>query len=136
MLKARLTPSRLIDPATRGAVRIIPTTEPPRSRGLRTMRHFRKFLADILRLFLKRQLTTASYAQRFRRLLEEMGGLWLKAGQLLSYRIDIFSSEFCRELSWLQAQAAGFPSDVARRIIEEELGAPIEQYFDQFEDVP
>jgi ubiquinone biosynthesis protein len=69
-------------------------------------------------------------------MLEELGGLWIKAGQLLSLRIDIFSRELCAEFSRLQHQAEGFPTAVARRIIEEDLGSPIEVIFDHFDDHP
>jgi ubiquinone biosynthesis protein len=73
---------------------------------------------------------------RLRETFEELGGLWLHAGHLLSLRIDIFTREVCEELALLQGKRAGFPAADARRILEEELGAPISQYFDEFSDVP
>ena len=73
---------------------------------------------------------------RLRATFEELGGLWLHAGHLLSLRIDIFTREVCEELALLHGKASGFPAADARRILEEELGAPISQYFDEFSDVP
>jgi ubiquinone biosynthesis protein len=69
-------------------------------------------------------------------MLEDLGGLWIKAGQLASLRIDMFSREFCHELSKLQSQADGFTPAVARQIIEEDIGCPIEAVFDEFHDTP
>jgi ubiquinone biosynthesis protein len=68
--------------------------------------------------------------------LEELGGLWIKAGQLLSLRVDLFSEPVCQELSKLQYRAIGFPPELARTIIETELGCPLEQVFASFDDLP
>ena len=65
-----------------------------------------------------------------------MGVLWIKIGQLMSLRVDLLSPEICNELSELQYQASGFSTDVARAIIEEEIGAPIERYFSAFFEHP
>jgi ubiquinone biosynthesis protein len=75
-------------------------------------------------------------AQRLRTLLEELGGLWIKAGQLLSLRVDLFSEPVCQELSQLQYRAIGFPPELARTIIETELECPLEQVFASFDDLP
>src|SRR6185312_11866343 len=41
-----------------------------------------------------------------------------------------------QELAKLQNRAVGFPTPLARQIIEADLGAPIEQYFDEFGERP
>ena len=71
-----------------------------------------------------------------RELFERLSGMWIKLGQLLSLRTDILSVEMCRELSKLQFEVRGFPIDVARRVVEEELGKPISTAFSYFEDHP
>jgi ubiquinone biosynthesis protein len=71
-----------------------------------------------------------------REAFERLGGFWIKFGQLLSLRSDVFSQEFCRELGRLQDQVTAFPSKVAKEIIERELGGPLEHYFDQFDETP
>ena len=86
----------------------------------------------ILWAFLNRRLSATENARLIRGMIEELGGLWVKAGQLLSLRIDMFSREFCRELSKLQYRPEGFPTAVGRKIIEEDLGAPIEVAFRLF----
>jgi ubiquinone biosynthesis protein len=78
----------------------------------------------------------AEQARRLRLLFDELGGFWVKVGQLMSIRSDLFSSELCQELSKLQDRVAGFPFDVTRRIAEAELGVPLSEVFDIFEETP
>jgi ubiquinone biosynthesis protein len=75
-------------------------------------------------------------AKKVRELMEQMGGLWVKTGQLLSLRSDLLSPTLCNELSQLQHRAVGFPFEQARRLIESELGCPLEEVFDEFDEAP
>lgn len=50
-------------------------------------------------LRLRGRWTPESNARAVRSLLEDLGGIWIKAGQLLSLRIHLFSIDFCRELA-------------------------------------
>src|SRR5262249_10158814 len=47
---------------------------------------------------------------------------------------DIFSAVFCNELARLQNRAHGFPVRYVHSIIEEDLGAPIDTIFSEFDD--
>ncbi|HRI62743.1 MAG TPA: AarF/UbiB family protein [Polyangium sp.] len=67
---------------------------------------------------------------------ERLGGIWIKAAQILGMRRDIFPREFCDEISRLHDRAHGFPGAIARQIIEEELGQPIDAVFKDFQDKP
>jgi ubiquinone biosynthesis protein len=136
MLKERLVPTALIDAATREPVRIGTNGRFPKMRKTLVVQHIVGLLGTVVWRLLTGKLSRRSYARLFRRFCEDLGGLWIKAGQLLSYRVDIFSPEFCQEMSNLQAQAVGFAPEIARQIIEEELGAPIDTYFDEFTDTP
>ncbi len=78
----------------------------------------------------------AEIARRLRDLLQEIGGIGVKIGQLLSLRPDVFSEEFCDVLVQLQFHVVGFPFEDVRRTIEEDLGRPLEEVFDVFEPVP
>lgn len=73
---------------------------------------------------------------RLRLVCEELGPTFIKFGQLLSSRIDIIPPHVIRELARLQDRVPAFPFDEARKIIEEELGAPPEKIFEGFPDVP
>jgi ubiquinone biosynthesis protein len=95
-----------------------------------------RWLAEILWMRIWGKLSTDDFAVRLRIYLEKMGGLWIKVGQLLSLRRDLFSQTLCKELSRLLDQTTGFEFEVARKIIERDLGGPLEQFFDEFEEEP
>jgi ubiquinone biosynthesis protein len=75
-------------------------------------------------------------AVRLRRTLEKLGPTFVKFGQLLGTRVDLFSEEVIAELGKLHSSVPPFPHDQARAIIEEELGAKIEDVFDEFPEEP
>lgn len=67
---------------------------------------------------------------------ERLGGLWVKTAQILAMRRHIFPKEFCDEIARLHDRAQGFPGEVARQIIKEELGQPIDEVFEEFQTEP
>lgn len=74
--------------------------------------------------------------QRLAAALVELGPTFIKLGQALSTRADLLGDEMAADLSELQDRLAPFPAIEARRIVEEELDAPIEELFQSFDDVP
>lgn len=85
-------------------------------------------------LFLGRGWTPRNPA-RLRRFLLDMGGAFVKFGQFFSMRSDILPPVYCQALSGLFDKVPPFPGSEARKIIEAELGAPIEELFDDFDEV-
>ncbi len=77
-----------------------------------------------------------SDAARLREALEELGPTFVKFGQTLSMRSDVFSDDLVSELAKLQDAATTFPAEAARRIIEEETGKPLADLYGSFNDVP
>ncbi|MES2663349.1 MAG: AarF/UbiB family protein [Pseudomonadota bacterium] len=77
-----------------------------------------------------------SEAQRFRYALEAVGPVGIKLGQMLSTRYDLFSQQWIDELSLLQDRIAPFSSELARALIIQEIGKPIEHVFLDFSDTP
>ena len=67
---------------------------------------------------------------------EELGPVFIKFGQLLSTRRDLFDAEISDELQKLQDSVPPFPTRIARRIVEESTGSSIEKQFQTFEDTP
>ena len=73
---------------------------------------------------------------RIRLALAKLGPTFIKLGQLLSTRPDLVGSKLADELAKLQQDLpADAPEDI-RRTLESELGQPIEEVFDNFDDVP
>ncbi len=82
---------------------------------------------------LKNKLTRG---ERLRLALEDLGPIFIKAGQLLSTRRDLLPDDIADELSKLQDQVPPFPSSQAKKIIELALNAKISDLFLEFDDQP
>ncbi|MGB6011845.1 MAG: AarF/ABC1/UbiB kinase family protein [Desulfobacterales bacterium] len=70
--------------------------------------------------------------QRIRRALEELGPSFIKLGQLMSTRADIFPTEYIEEFTKLQDQVPPVPFSKIRDIIQKELRRPLEEIFAEF----
>lgn len=68
--------------------------------------------------------------------IEGLGPTYIKFGQLLSTRKELFPSEILDALKNLQDNVTPINSYHIREIIEEELGAPIKKLFNEFVDEP
>ncbi len=74
--------------------------------------------------------------QRIRLIIEDLGPTFIKFGQILADRPDLASEQLREELKKLQASARPFDNNIARRIIEEELGDPINNVFAELDNEP
>jgi predicted unusual protein kinase regulating ubiquinone biosynthesis (AarF/ABC1/UbiB family) len=63
-------------------------------------------------------------------------GLPIKVCQFLGSRADILPDEYVEVLSRLQDKVPSRPASTMRVVVERELGRPIVDVFDQFDDVP
>jgi ubiquinone biosynthesis protein len=77
-----------------------------------------------------------SAPERLRLMFEDLGPTFIKFGQVLACRPDMLPIEYSREFLKLTDSVAPFPSAVAKKIIEEDLKAPIGSLFASFDDVP
>jgi len=78
-------------------------------------------------------LTGLTEAERIRRALEELGPTFIKLGQLLSTRVDLFPPAWIAEFERLQDNVTPAPFDSIREQLEADLGAPPEQIFAEFQ---
>ena len=66
---------------------------------------------------------------RIRRVFEELGPTFVKLGQLMSMRADIFPAEYIEEFKKLQANVPPVPFSEIQAVIEKELKHPISDLF-------
>src|ERR1044071_8445377 len=97
-------------------------------------------LAVILTVLLRHGFAVAAYAcakrlhipcspslsgpQRLRQIFEQLGGTFVKFGQMLALQPDILSLEYCNALFDLLDRVSPFPFDEVERTFREELGHP------------
>ena len=72
--------------------------------------------------------------QRVRRVLEELGPSFIKLGQLMSTRADIFPPEYISEFKKLQDQIPPIPFKEIKGVIERELKRPVSDIFASIEE--
>jgi ubiquinone biosynthesis protein len=84
----------------------------------------------------RRRPADASLARSLRLALEEGGVTFVKLGQVLSTRRDLLPQEFVDELSRLQDQVPPAPPSDVERVLRQELGAPPEEVFAEFDRKP
>ncbi len=78
------------------------------------------------------QVERLSTPERIRLVLEELGPTFIKLGQVLSTRPDLVPADIVDELAKLQQHVPPFPFEQVRTIVEEELGHPLKDVFEQF----
>lgn len=73
---------------------------------------------------------------RLRLALQELGPIFVKFGQILSTRRDLVPPDIADELTYLQDRVAPFDGDMARILVELELGRSIEDAYASFDTAP
>ncbi|MFP4058051.1 MAG: ABC1 kinase family protein [Candidatus Brocadiia bacterium] len=81
-------------------------------------------------------LDRESVARRLTRVMEELGPTFVRLGQVLSSRPDLFEEETIREFERLQDRVAPFRPEEAKAIVARELGRPTGDLFASFDDEP
>lgn len=82
------------------------------------------------------EIDPKSFAERIRRVIEELGPTFVKIGQIASTRPDIIPEDIIQELENLQDNVAPFPSQEVHAALAAELGAPVEEIFQSFDSIP
>ncbi len=81
------------------------------------------------------EVLAPNFGARLRRTLDDLGPTFVKFGQVLSTRPDVIPESILSELQKLQNTAAPIPLEQAQRVIEEDLGVPVEKLFAAFDPV-
>lgn len=80
------------------------------------------------------ELAHLETAARIRRALEELGPTFIKLGQILATRVDLFAPDWIVEFSKLQDAAPAVPYDELWPLLMEDLGQPPEAIFPRMEE--
>lgn len=73
---------------------------------------------------------------RIRKALEELGPVYVKFGQMLSSRPDIIPPSIVKELELLRESVKPFDSQIAVKILENDLGLSLNEIFSSFDLTP
>lgn len=77
-----------------------------------------------------------SRGERLRDALQTLGPVFVKFGQMLSTRRDLLPPDIASALAELQDRVRPFPGAIAKRIVENDLDATVEQLFSEFSEEP
>src|SRR6478735_1530695 len=83
-----------------------------------------------------RRVDAAGRPAAVRRTLEELGGIFVKLGQIASTRGDVLPPAWCAELATLRTATAAVPQEEMRRHLAAELGADPSRVFATFDWTP
>lgn len=91
------------------------------------------FAVRIARLVRRRRGRPGRPGERLALAFQELGPSFIKMGQMLSTRPDLMGEGVAADLAKLQDKLPPFPGAEAREILEEELGAPLDEVFRSFD---
>lgn len=75
-------------------------------------------------------------SRRLRHAFERLGSTYIKLGQILSAGRGVFPDELVEEFTLCRDRVAPEPFEVARRVVEEDLGRPLDEVFERFDPQP
>ncbi len=91
-------------------------------------------LAQIISILHKHQITKGIDPVKLREIIEDLGPTFVKIGQLMSSRQDMFSKRYCDELMKLRTQVTPMEPALVHEILEEEYGCGVQELFVHFDD--
>lgn len=97
--------------------------------------NLRRFI-PFLRRKSPEELGRTPLPRRAAMVLQDLGSTFVKLGQMLSTRPDLIPEPFVEEFSKLQDHVRPFPYEEAEAVVEEELKAPLDDLFAEFEREP
>ncbi len=103
---------------------------------LRVVKLFVGYRITNIRYKISGRYTAKDSAVRLREVFENLGGLWIKAGQLVAMRNDLLPDIVCKELARLQNRAVGFPYEKVQASFRSDMGKEIEDVFEWFDPQP
>ncbi|KEY91449.1 ubiquinone biosynthesis protein UbiB [Candidatus Photodesmus blepharus] len=86
--------------------------------------------------WVQNQHSDKSLGDRLYLALQELGPVWIKFGQMISTRRDLFPAHIVDPLSQLQDKVLPFDGFIAKKQIEQALGGSLENWFSHFDVTP
>lgn len=93
-------------------------------------------LGQILHILRKYHINKGINPVKFRKILEDLGPTFVKIGQIMSSRQDMFSKRYCQELVKLRDNVSPMSENIVRSVIEMEYGKKVEDVFASFDFRP
>lgn len=90
----------------------------------------------ILRWSEAEELVRLSPPERVRRMMEELGPTFIKLGQILATRVDLFAPEWISQFERLQSHVPPVPFPAVREQLREDLGAEPDTVFQELQETP
>lgn len=90
----------------------------------------------LMRQSVDRDMLTMEPGERLRRALEEMGPTFVKLGQILATRVDLFPMDWIEQFEKLQDNARALPYEKLLPKIEKSLGKPVDKVFISIDPKP
>ena len=83
-----------------------------------------------------RSPSRAGLSRRLRQAFEQLGPTYIKLGQIISAGEGLFPDELVREFRLLRDQVPSEPFEAVRKVVEADLGRPLEEVFASFDHQP
>ena len=96
----------------------------------------KKFLPLSRTMDAKKFIRTDTQPMRVVRIVEQLGGGFIKLGQLLSIRPDLVPLEYANAFTTLQDHVPAFPYTKVKQIVETELHGTLKELFMSFDPMP
>ncbi|MBL1228408.1 AarF/ABC1/UbiB kinase family protein [Enterococcus sp. BWB1-3] len=107
-----------------------------KNRKYKKSTRFRQITGVFIEYNVIQNLVKQTHPEKIRTAFEELGSTFIKIGQMLSVRTDIFPPSFIDELKKLQDNVKKDDYPIIKEIIETEAQQPIKELFSSFEEVP
>lgn len=93
-------------------------------------------MGQILRILKKHKVTRGMDPVKFRQILEDLGPTYVKIGQIMATRQDIFSQRYCSELEKLRSDVKPMPFETVKEVLTEAYGPDLDKVFTRIDETP
>ncbi|MGN1025437.1 MAG: ABC1 kinase family protein, partial [Faecousia sp.] len=93
----------------------------------------RQRLMEIVEVVRRNDLVKGMTPEKLCVVIEELGPMFIKLGQILSIHSDLLPPKYCEALSKLHSEVAPMPYEQIASIIENSYGQPLEEVFSSFD---